>query len=91
MFKWGEQFIHLNRELLDAYAACETGAQVVRVQTEYLQRVEQELRDRDAAKSAAAGTGQSTGVRYPNALLHVRRALVTVARRLRTVAQGSAV
>ncbi|MHA1769946.1 MAG: DUF367 family protein [Candidatus Thorarchaeota archaeon] len=36
VFKWGDAFFALNRELLDAYAACSTSGEVVEVQTEIM-------------------------------------------------------
>ena len=35
-FSWGEQFLRLNMEPLERYAAAETSAEVVRVQADYL-------------------------------------------------------
>lgn len=35
-FTWGHAFLELNRELLDAYAGCEDGAEIVRIQDEFL-------------------------------------------------------
>ncbi|CAM6098270.1 unnamed protein product [Calypogeia fissa] len=35
-FTWGHSFLSLNRELLEAYAACKTGAEVIEVQNEWL-------------------------------------------------------
>ena len=35
-FKWGHSFLSLNKNLLDAYAACSDGAQVIVVQNEFL-------------------------------------------------------
>ncbi|MHA1495758.1 MAG: DUF367 family protein [Candidatus Thorarchaeota archaeon] len=36
VFKWGPSFITLNRELLDAYAECESSTEVVQVQKEVM-------------------------------------------------------
>lgn len=41
-FGWGPTFLDINRELLDAYAACTDGAGVIAAQEEFLQRAEQE-------------------------------------------------
>lgn len=35
-FKWGHSFLSLNKNLLDAYAACKDGAEVIVVQNEFL-------------------------------------------------------
>lgn len=35
-FKWGHGFLSLNREILDAYKSCSTGAQVIEVQNTWL-------------------------------------------------------
>lgn len=37
-FSYGEEFIHLNRELLDAYAECKDGDEVIAAQNAYLER-----------------------------------------------------
>ncbi len=39
-FTWGETFLELNEEPLRRYAACEDSAEVVEIQSEYLQRGE---------------------------------------------------
>ena len=39
-FNWGEQFLLLNRELLDRYSAAETSQEVVAIQWEYCERPE---------------------------------------------------
>ncbi|ESO11015.1 hypothetical protein HELRODRAFT_185298 [Helobdella robusta] len=36
-FKWGGSFYTMNKELLDRYAACESSADVIKVQNEYLE------------------------------------------------------
>lgn len=41
-FKWGIQFINLNKELLDAYAQAKDSKGVVKVQTEYLNQIDTE-------------------------------------------------
>ena len=35
-FKWGHGFITLNREVLESYVACETGAEVIETQNRWL-------------------------------------------------------
>lgn len=45
-FVWGHGFFSLNQELLDAYANCENGKQVVDVQNEYIETCEQEVKER---------------------------------------------
>ncbi len=39
-FKWGIQFINLNKELLDGYMQAKDSKGVVKVQTEYLKQIE---------------------------------------------------
>uniref|UniRef100_A0A158P8E3 18S rRNA aminocarboxypropyltransferase n=1 Tax=Angiostrongylus cantonensis TaxID=6313 RepID=A0A158P8E3_ANGCA len=41
-FSWGPHFIELNRELLDSYAACITHEDVIREQTKYLDKLDNE-------------------------------------------------
>lgn len=48
-FKWGHSFMSLNAELLQQYAACETGADVVNVQMQWLEH----LRSRPAPEPDA--------------------------------------
>jgi pre-rRNA-processing protein TSR3 len=49
-FKWGQTFIDLNRELLDDYAASENGEGVIKVQNEYIQSCENEVREKQERK-----------------------------------------
>ncbi len=41
-FKWGVNFYKVNEELLDVYAACKTGADVVEAQQKHLQMLQLE-------------------------------------------------
>ncbi|TMW58340.1 hypothetical protein Poli38472_011928 [Pythium oligandrum] len=45
-FQWGMEFLKINFECLEAYAACETSADVVEAQNAYLAACEEELRAR---------------------------------------------
>ena len=38
-FKWGHSFFSLNEELLDAYASAKSSAEVVQIQTDYLEEI----------------------------------------------------
>lgn len=42
VFTWGDGFFDVNAELLERYAACRTGAEVVAAQNDFLQDAEQE-------------------------------------------------
>ena len=44
-FSWGPEFMKLNKEVLDLYAACDGPEQVVERQNEWLTKVEQETSD----------------------------------------------
>lgn len=44
-FTWGPHFIELNRELLDIYASCSTHDDVIRKQTQYLERLDKEVEE----------------------------------------------
>ncbi|XP_071963537.1 18S rRNA aminocarboxypropyltransferase-like [Antedon mediterranea] len=46
-FKWGEGFFDVNQEILDIYASCRTGAEVVTAQQDWMQK----CKDEDLAKS----------------------------------------
>ena len=41
-FKWGHSFISLNEGLLDRYAECDTAAEVVAAQNEFLESMREE-------------------------------------------------
>jgi pre-rRNA-processing protein TSR3 len=45
-FSWGEEFFHLNQQVLDLYAACETAEEVVARQNEWLE-LQQQLGEDD--------------------------------------------
>lgn len=36
-FKWGRGFLSLNDDLLNRYASCSNGAEIIQVQNDYLQ------------------------------------------------------
>ncbi|KAK4535065.1 hypothetical protein CDCA_CDCA03G1090 [Cyanidium caldarium] len=60
-FSWGDSFWALNGDLLEAYAACDSSAQVVRVQGELLQRLEKERDEQRRAWDPYAGLDSSDG------------------------------
>lgn len=37
-FSWGHAFVELNQELLDSYAGCANASEVIKVQTEYIEK-----------------------------------------------------
>lgn len=41
-FKWGHSFLSLNNELLTSYSLCTSSAEIVKVQENYLQKIEEE-------------------------------------------------
>lgn len=49
-FKWGHSFFEVNRKLLDMYAACKDGAEVVAKQIEFLKK---EKLDRSAGNDSS--------------------------------------
>lgn len=44
-FKWGPNFLKINRDLLDAYAACKSGADVIAHQNAYLATMAKEANE----------------------------------------------
>ncbi|KAL3982818.1 hypothetical protein ACH3XW_48650 [Acanthocheilonema viteae] len=44
-FKWGPNFLKVNRDVLDAYAACKDGAEVIVRQKAYMQLLEKEANE----------------------------------------------
>lgn len=48
-FSYGEEFLRINADLLDAYAACKDGEEVIRVQNEFLAAAtrKEEISERD--------------------------------------------
>lgn len=45
-FGWGDAFFTLNHDLLELYAACEDGAEVVKVQNAYIEKSQREASER---------------------------------------------
>ncbi|KAI6204812.1 Ribosome biogenesis protein TSR3-like protein [Aphelenchoides besseyi] len=45
-FKWGPNFLELNREALDAYAKCSNAREVIDAQTAFIERIDAENRER---------------------------------------------
>ncbi|KAG2394264.1 hypothetical protein C9374_004028 [Naegleria lovaniensis] len=52
-FKWGHSFIELNYDLLEAYSNCNNSLEVVKVQQDYLKKLEEEAHSRE--KGDASG------------------------------------
>ena len=52
-FKWGHSFYEVNAELLDIYANCKDGAEVVQKQNEF-------LKDEEQKRMAIKDTGEQT-------------------------------
>ena len=50
-FKWGHSFFELNNDLLEAYAACENSVEVVKVQQDYLEKLEKEIQSKQKGDS----------------------------------------
>ncbi|XP_050390083.1 18S rRNA aminocarboxypropyltransferase isoform X2 [Patella vulgata] len=48
-FKWGGEFYKLNRELLDIYASCSSGQEVVAAQQIYLNKLTSEQKEEDSS------------------------------------------
>lgn len=59
-FKWGKNFLKLNKELLDKYSACQTSTEVVEIQNQHIKQLEEESR----AERGESGTwrGKSSGL-----------------------------
>ncbi|XP_013412257.1 ribosome biogenesis protein TSR3 homolog [Lingula anatina] len=45
-FKWGKTFFEINQDVLDMYAACKDGSEVVKAQQEYLEKIMAEDKER---------------------------------------------
>lgn len=59
-FGYGEEFLRLNKEILDIYARCKDGAEVITAQNRYL---EQEINQRDSNEESD-GTNDITSGEY---------------------------
>ena len=60
-FGWGPTFLDINREVLDAYAACTDGVAVIKVQDEFLLRAEQEKLQRKLEHIDFSDDGMNCG------------------------------
>eukprot|EP00940_MAST-03C_sp_MAST-3C-sp2_P001721 g1721.t1 len=49
-FKWGPEFYKLNRELFEAYARCETAAEIVEAQNEWIRKAQKDHAERRMKK-----------------------------------------
>ena len=50
-FAWGPEFVRINRDLLDAYAACTSSADVIAVQTQHLAEADARAAEKERAKA----------------------------------------
>lgn len=66
-FNWGHAFLELNQELLDAYAACNNGAEIIALQQKFLQtgRLDSGSDESDPDEEETAGTFVKDGKRMP--------------------------
>lgn len=66
-FSWGHAFVELNQELLDLYANCENREAILRVQSEYIEKIQkerQESRDKGIdwpTSSSSSESGHESG------------------------------
>ena len=49
-FSWGHSFIELNQDLLDAYASCKDGKEVIETQNKFIKKFEDEAAQRNRGK-----------------------------------------
>ena len=61
-FAWGAEFLRLNQELLDLYAACKDAEQVVQTQNEWLAQNETHTVEQEQQKEAAAAAPSSRDI-----------------------------
>eukprot|EP01083_Nonionella_stella_P081941 226027_1 len=54
-FKWGSSFVTLNKELLVRYSKCESSAEIVAVQSDWMSMVSREREARDSERDARGG------------------------------------
>jgi pre-rRNA-processing protein TSR3 len=70
-FSWGDSFFDLNMDLLEAYAECEDGAAVVRIQNEYIEQCESEVRVKANNKQASRDRVDELNTAASDTYLHL--------------------
>lgn len=67
-FSWGHAFTELNRELLELYAGCESREAILRVQSEYIEKMQKERQesrekgiDWPSSSSSSSESGRESG------------------------------
>ena len=64
-FAYGEEFLRINAELLEAYSKCKDGTEVIKVQDEWLAENSKETREEPEDEMLSDGSSvQPTSTRY---------------------------
>ena len=64
-FSWGPSFLEINRELLEMYADCRDGEEVVKVQNVYLEEARKEQEEKEDRKKEQGLGGYNEGMDLP--------------------------